>query len=315
MLSSAPWCRAPSIPVQSRFATEATVGYRRRMSHAQARGSMQNADAATVQSFGDEWSRFTFESQDGAELDTVFSEYFSEFPWADLAPGAQGFDAGCGTGRWAERVAARVGRLHCVDASPQALAVARHKLRARTNCEFHECDLGTMPFEEGSMDFGYSLGVLHHLPDPALGLKSCVRKLKPGAPFLVYFYYALENRPWRLRAAWRMTDVLRRAIARLPNALRYGATQGIATTVYLPLARLSWLLERFDLDVKNLPLSDYRHRSFYVMRNDALDRFGTPVEHRWSRSRLQQEMERAGLGQIRFREGPPYWCAVGWRVD
>ena len=45
------------------------------------------------------------------------------------------------------------------------------------------------------MDFGYSLGVLHHLEDTQAGMAACVRKLKPGAPFLVYIYYALENRP------------------------------------------------------------------------------------------------------------------------
>jgi hypothetical protein len=45
------------------------------------------------------------------------------------------------------------------------------------------------------MDFGYSLGVLHHLPDPRAGLAACVTKLKPGAPMLVYIYYAFDNRP------------------------------------------------------------------------------------------------------------------------
>ena len=46
-----------------------------------------------------------------------------------------------------------------------------------------------MPIKDNSMDFGFSLGVLHHLPDPFEGIKSCVTKLKPGAPFLVYLYY------------------------------------------------------------------------------------------------------------------------------
>jgi ubiquinone/menaquinone biosynthesis C-methylase UbiE len=43
-----------------------------------------------------------------------------------------------------------------------------------------------LPFADGSMDFGYSLGVLHRVPSIAEALRACTRKLKPGAPFLVY---------------------------------------------------------------------------------------------------------------------------------
>jgi len=272
-----------------------------------------NLDATTVSGFGDEWSRFNFDGHDHRELDTLFGEYFSEFPWDALPRGAEGFDAGCGTGRWAERVAPRVGSLHCVDASPEALAVARRKLAAIPNCRFHHCDLASMPFPDCSMDFGYSLGVLHHLPGPAAGLRTCVAKLKPGAPFLVYFYYALDDRCRALRWCWRTADAVRRLICRLPRPMRYGSSQVIAAALYLPLARGSALIEAAGWDVSELPLSIYRHRSFYVMRNDALDRFGTPIEHRWSQSALRDQMHRCGLERIRFREAPPYWCAVGYR--
>ena len=44
------------------------------------------------------------------------------------------------------------------------------------------------------MDFGYSLGVLHHIPDTCAGIKACARLLKRGGPFLVYLYYAFDNR-------------------------------------------------------------------------------------------------------------------------
>ena len=45
------------------------------------------------------------------------------------------------------------------------------------------------------MDFGYALGVLHHVPNTQEGLNSCIKLLKPGAPFLVYLYYSFDNRP------------------------------------------------------------------------------------------------------------------------
>jgi len=60
-----------------------------------------------------------------------------------------------------------------------------------------------------------------------------------------------------------------------------------------------------------MPLSFYRDRTFYVMRNDALDRFGTKLEQRFSRREIAGMMRAAGLDEVRFSEKPPFWCAVG----
>jgi hypothetical protein len=114
------------------------------------------------------------------------------------------------------------------------------------------------------MDFGYSLGVLHHVPDTQAALASCVRKLKIGAPFLVYLYYAFDNRPAWFRVLWRMSDFLRGGVSRLPHSLRYFVSQIFAYMVYYPLARGALLLERLGLNVENFPLSAYRKLSFYI---------------------------------------------------
>ena len=58
--------------------------------------------------------------------------------------------------------------------APTLCAVARNKLAAAANVSFYEASLDAMPLADGSMDFGYSLGVLHHLPDPRAGLAACV---------------------------------------------------------------------------------------------------------------------------------------------
>jgi hypothetical protein len=103
------------------------------------------------------------------------------------------------------------------------------------------------------------------------------------------------------------------SISRAPNSLRYAASQVLAGLVYWPLARAARLLERCGASVEAFPLSLYRHRSFYVMRTDALDRFGTRLERRFTRAQIRDMLERAGLENIRFSEGAPYWCAVGTR--
>jgi len=112
-------------------------------------------------------------------------DIFSIFPWDKLPEGAVGFDLGSGSGRWAQIVAPRVGKLHLIDPSLDALNVARHNLQAKENCEFHLSHAGSIPLSDGTADFGYSLGVLHHVPDALDGLRQCARKLKKGGPIFV----------------------------------------------------------------------------------------------------------------------------------
>jgi SAM-dependent methyltransferase len=271
----------------------------------------QNADERTVAGFGDEWTRFDQSALDPAELSELFDRYFHIFPWASLPQGAVGFDLGCGSGRWAKLVAPRVGHLHCIDASEAALAVAERNLGGAPNVTLHHASVEAIPLPDASMDFGYSLGVLHHVPDTLAAMRACVRKLKPGAPFLVYLYYAFDNRPAWFRMVWMVSNGGRRLISRLPFPLRFAVSQAIAATVYLPLARTAAVVERMGLDVSNVPLSFYRDSSFYVMRTDALDRFGTRLEQRFTRDEIGQLMERAGLCRIHFSDDPPFWCAVG----
>jgi SAM-dependent methyltransferase len=204
-----------------------------------------------------------------------------------------------------------VGHLHCVDASAAALAVARQRLSSRANCSFHEVPLDAMPIPDGSMDFGYCLGVLHHLPDPPAGLAACVKKLRRGAPMLIYVYYAFDNRPAWFRLLWRISDLLRRRISAVPFGLKSALAELLAALVYWPVARAARVIEGTGANVGNWPLSAYRSRSYYSMRTDALDRFGTKREHRMTVAEIKAMMERAGLVDIRFSPSIPFWCAVG----
>jgi SAM-dependent methyltransferase len=275
---------------------------------------MKNIDDATVAGFGDEWTRFDQSGLSPTEREKIFDDYFSIFPWDALPADAVGFDLGCGSGRWAWLVADRVGTLHCVDPS-DAIDVARRNLASKRNCVFHKAGVDDIPLAVASMDFGYSLGVLHHIPDTSAALSACVAKLKPGAPFLLYLYYAFDNKPAWFRAIWRMSEVVRARVSKLPHGLRYSVSQAIAVCIYWPLARLAKLAAALGVNVQNFPLTLYRDRSFYVMRTDALDRFGTPLEQRFTRSQIAAMMMAAGLTHIRFRVDMPFWCAVGRRSE
>jgi len=271
-----------------------------------------NIDAKTVAGFGEEWSHFDQSDWDDAEQRRVFDDYFSCFPLSALSS-AEGFDLGCGSGRWAALVAPHVRKLHCIDAADKALTVARRRLAPFKNVELHLGTVDEIPLKDGSQDFGYSLGVLHHIPDTQRALNTCVKKLKPGAPFLLYLYYSFDNRGAAFKAVWKLSDLLRVLISRLPFRVRRTATTAIAALAYLPLARSARFLERRGLDVSKVPLNAYRDRSFYAMKTDALDRFGTRLEQRFSKAEVRAMMEQAGLPDIIFNERP-YWTACGTKA-
>ncbi len=272
----------------------------------------ENAVREVVEGFGDEWSRFDQSVLSAGELEAMFENYFNIFPWEKIDSNAIGFDLGCGSGRWAKMVAPRVGKLHLIDPSDKALNVARRNLQNSDNCSFHLAGVDAIPLADDSCDFGYSLGVLHHIPDTQAGLRACVAKLKSGAPFLLYLYYDFDNRPAWFRAVWRASNSIRKIVSRLPHSLRHLTSEVFADGVYFPLARTALGLEKLGMNVESFPLSQYRHNSFYVMRNDALDRFGTQLEKRFTKNEMREMMEQAGLENITFSENS-FWTAVGFK--
>ena len=89
---------------------------------------MKNLDKKTVKSFGDEWVHFDQSKMSNDEAYKIFKSYFSIFPFDELSENAEGFDMGCGSGRWAKFVAPKVGLLHCIDPSI-AISVAKKNLK------------------------------------------------------------------------------------------------------------------------------------------------------------------------------------------
>jgi ubiquinone/menaquinone biosynthesis C-methylase UbiE len=273
-----------------------------------------NIDLNVAEGFGHEWSTFRQRECElsQAEREDVFRGYFQIFPWTMLPRGGGiGADIGCGSGRWAVMVSKRAAHLHLLDASERALAVAKENLAGTANVSFHHASVGDIPLPDASLDFAYSLGVLHHVPDTQEAIHAIAEKLKPGAPFLIYLYYAFDNRPRWYRLLWAVSNGVRVVVSRLPHPVRKAITEAIAALVYWPLARLAALLARFGVPQQSLPLSWYGDKSFYVMRTDAYDRFCTQLEKRFSKVQIEHMLANAGFGSIVFSDSPPYWCAVG----
>lgn len=274
--------------------------------------AQENFDAATVESFGEEWEKFGKFTDE--EIDNAGRQYFDIVTPAMLHNKATVLDLGCGTGRWTKYIAPRAGFVEALDPS-KAVYSAAELLKGLPNVRITQAGVDNIPFPDHSFDFAFSLGVLHHIPDTAAALEKVVKKVKPGGYCLIYLYYSLDNRGPLHKTLFFLSNILRQGISKMPSGIKSFVCDVLAVLVYMPFVLLSRLLRLFGGNFfRKVPLSYYHDKSFHIIRNDALDRFGTPLEQRFSRVQIKAMMEKAGLGEVVFSENEPYWHAVGKKL-
>jgi ubiquinone/menaquinone biosynthesis C-methylase UbiE len=273
-------------------------------------GSKSNVDEKVVESFGEEWKKFN--SFDEAELEKIGNTYFDILPESLYTPVTKVLDVGCGTGRWTKYLAKKVGVIDAVDPS-EAIFAADKFLSDNPNVRLTRATSEALPFEDNTYDMVMSIGVLHHIPDTKKAMMDCVNKVKKGGYFYTYLYYSLDNRGPLFKFIFHASNLLRRIVSKMPTGLKKFTCDILAVVIYMPFVLMARFLHAIGLKklASKLPLSIYRDKSFFIIRNDALDRFGTSLEQRFSKAQIHDMMTQCGLTDIRFSEFEPYWHAIG----
>ena len=270
-----------------------------------------NLDKETVDSFGEEWLKFNAFTKD--EINTAGSQYFDIVSEKILNKNSVVLDLGCGSGRWSKYIAKKVKLIEAVD--PSSAIYSAVKLNEdEENVRVTQASVSNIPFEDETFDFVVCLGVLHHIPNTQEALKDVVKKLKSGGSILLYLYYSLDNRGMLYKLLFKISSIFRIIISKLPKSLKKFVCDIIALVIYLPLVLLTRLLNVAFGNKKwmqKIPLSYYSDKTFRIIRNDALDRFGTPLEQRFSKEEITQLMKNAGLSNIVFSNNEPYWHMLG----
>ena len=271
----------------------------------------QNLDQEVINSFGHEWAAFDYaESVNDEALDKQFLAYCAPIDLQQFnANSAVAADFGAGSGRWVSRLLPHFSLVYALEPSDGAIKVLRNKFTNETRMKILQETVGANSIPAESLDLAMSLGVLHHIPDTGLAIKDVASKIKRGGVFLCYLYYKLDNKPVYYRGLFWASNSLRWVISRLPYAIRRLIAQVIAGAVYLPLARIAKLLENLGKDVSNFPLHHYANMPFVMLQNDALDRFGTRLEQRFSKKEINEMLSDAGfdLSTLKFSTIEPFY--------
>ncbi len=270
----------------------------------------ENIDWETVESFGIEWEKF--DQFSGEELKKLGDDYFDIADEKILNQHSYVLDVGCGSGRWTMYVANKVKFVEAIDPSKAVLSAAK-LLNKVENVRISHTDVSNIPFEKESFDFVFSLGVLHHIPDTKDAMRKCVEMIKKDGYFLVYLYYDFENRSVLFKFIFHLSNSVRKVTSNFPAGIKKLVCDLLAVIFYMPFILLTKIVKLFTGErfYKMIPLFWYHDKTWNVIRNDALDRFGTPLEQRFNKAQIKSMMESCGLREITFSENAPYWHAIG----
>ena len=187
----------------------------------------------TAENFGWQWTHFTQEDTRYADqflgwLQPVTPEFFK---------GKVVIEGGCGKGRHTQ-LAAEWGARDVVGIDlSAAVETAYTATRHLPNAHIVQTDIYNLPLDR-SFDYAFSVGVLHHLPDPKGGFESLASKVKPGGHISAWVYGA-ENNEWitrwvnpvREKLTSRMNQRALLQLSKIPAASVYLATK----LIYGPL--------------------------------------------------------------------------------
>lgn len=262
----------------------------------------------TASCFTYEWRRF---ASPAGTWEQNFWGYFQFFP-RDFFKGKRVLEAGSGMGRHTYYLAQMARKVVTIDLG-DAIRVTAETVTGRENVHLVKADIDYLPFKPGSFDFVCSIGVLHHLPEPAVGFYNLVQSLRPGGFVHVYLYWALEDAPTWKRSLLALATLTRRLTVGLPYPVLEKVAWCVAASAYLifsvPYRYLSHWSATASL-VKNFPFQRYADDGFKVCYNDQFDRLSAPLEHRFTRNQVVELFTRSGLTDVRTM--PHYgWLACG----
>ena len=271
----------------------------------------ENLDQGVIDSFGHEWATFDYgETETSEALDAQFMAYCAPIDLNQFNPKTSvAGDFGAGSGRWASRLIQYFSLVYALEPSDGASTVLKKKFSGEAKIVVLQETVGANSIPLASLDLAMSLGVLHHIPDTGLAIKDVSRRIKPGGVFLCYLYYSLENKPTFYKLIFKAVDGVRRVISVLPQRIKQLVTSAIAALIYWPLARFSKVLNKLGVNTSNIPLHHYADMPFVMLANDALDRFGTSLEQRFSQTEITEMLRAAGfdIATLKFSDSEPFW--------
>jgi SAM-dependent methyltransferase len=267
--------------------------------------SLEAVKLETASRFAEEWTRWK-------DLRGYYEEEF--FAW--IAPvtgedfqGKTVFEGGCGKGRHAAIVASHGAKaIVSIDLGESAFVAFAHT-RDLPNAHVVIADLLHPPVRP-VFDMAFSVGVLHHLPDPAAGFASLASRVRNGGR-VFFWVYGYEGNEW----ITRYVNPIRKAVtSKLPAGLLRALC--LAPSLFLwAVIKLFYRPRENGKGPKHLPYGDYfaamHGYPFDEIHANVFDQLVTPVAFYLKEEEVRPWLSSAGLQDILLRSHRGYsWTGL-----
>lgn len=252
------------------------------------------AEGRTLRSYSYQWRKF---KQMFPEWEQVFLDSIDPVT-RDFFPGKVGLDGGCGFGRSLYYAATYGAELIGLDLS-EAIEAARGNTQQFERVHLVQGDIFHPPVRGQSLDFVYSIGVLHHLPDPKSGFLTLTRLLKPEAPMFIWVY--LRGRGRQIAAFTAM----RALSTRLPLPVLNVAALALAAGHWLAWIAPYRILKRARFCsalADRIPFTFYARYPFRVLHTDWFDGLSVPLQNYYRREDIAAWYREAGAQRVQIDE-------------
>jgi SAM-dependent methyltransferase len=246
---------------------------------------------AYASTFGQQWNWFRHVQLDSYNHTDRSRRTLTETTGWDAAAfnGQLVLDAGVGAGRFAECVAAQGGRVFGVDLT-HAVDAAFESIGRRDGVNLAQADIFALPFRDATFDLAYSIGVLHHTPDPERAFDRVAACVKPAGQLAVYLYarYGINR---------HLPDLIRKVTTRLPTRLMLLLSAAAVPVYFIQKIPVIGTAMRVVLPVSDIP--DWRWRWL-----DTFDWFTPKYQFKYLYPEIFRWFDRNGFRDIAIFDGP-----------
>jgi len=218
-------------------------------------------------------------------------------------------DAGCGQGRFAyfNNKYGKAKEVYCIDMGEQVL-LAKKNLKEYDNVHIIQASIHNLPFKKNFFDIIYSIGVLHHLPEPIKGYQSLIKHLKPNGKIFVWIYGHSMISP--------IINLIKKISLKFPEPVVY--------LFSLFPSLLMWpiiIAHKIGKNIKPvkyltdlLPFGFYTDRTFPNLWNINFDKMNSSIAFFSKKKDVKKWNDRNKLKNFRVSERYPGQLACSWRL-
>ncbi len=256
----------------------------------------------TIMDFGREWSHYTDIKGFFGSME-LFSDIVFPFLKPDEIKDSRVAEIGSGSGRIVNMLL-RAGAKHVIAVEPSeaAFEVLRKNIEQPERVTCLRITGDQLP-EYGDLDYVFSIGVLHHIPDPTPVVEAAFKALRPGGHFLVWIYGKEGNALYL-----SFINPLRSITKHMPHPLLISLTE----IMYWPSVAYTSLCHRFPLPLRGYFLSVFGKMSPKHKRLIIYDQLNPSCAKYYRRAEAEKLLIDGRFEDVRVHHRHGYsWTVIG----